>query len=459
MPDNPKRTILSKYIKNNEPEVESQIPFTYGNDMITFFDSWLASPEYTKRLEKNGYVNPFQTIYNRRKSLSNLELTYDKNNRSMANAAPNPKSKSFVNINENELNDLNIPINTGKAHEISHIIGAKQHFQNPNVGFNDYEHNLIKDSIIRKRPDITGVQGSIENKQSHKDFDNWKYMLKSEEIKADLDASRWNLFNKGIYDIRQGEQFNIDHLNKAKEIFKNDASFDRLLKQVGDDNYINLMNTIANNDDDNNMNQYQAKYGGYFNPMKHSYSLGGFFGQGMEAGSGANMTGMVGNALSGLIPTQNSRGFTSIGGSTAKGALQGAASGAALGPIGMAVGAGIGGLTSFIGSKKARSEEETAYRDNAELQLNQQLASMNYGMQNSSNLPMANGGSYNPMDASMNPVGTFSEFEGGGTHEQNPYGGIPQGMTAQGQLRTVEANESSFKFKEDKYIFSNRLKF
>lgn len=452
----PNKTILSQYLPQSEPKIKSPVPYTQGSDMLSFFDSWLASPEYSQRLVNNMYENPNQKVNSRRDALANLEISYDNNNRSAANAPPTLGSKAFVNINKKELSNLNIPVNTGLAHEVSHTIGAKTNMQNPNVGFNEFEKDLIKSSITRTKPDITGVQGSAENKQSNAAFDDWRYLLKTEEVKADLDASRWNLFNKGVYDIREGEQFNIDHLKRAKESFKDDKSFDRLIKQVGDDNYINLMNTIANNDNQD-MNQYQAKYGGYYNPMKYSYSLGGFFGKGMEAGSGAGITGMAGNALSGLIPTENKRGFTSIGGSTAKGAMQGAASGAMLGPIGMAVGAGIGGVTSFFGAKKARGEEETAYRDNAEIQQNQQLASMNYGMQNSSNIPMADGGSFNPMQA--NPVGTFSEFEGGGTHEQNPYGGIPQGMTAQGQQRSVEANESSFKFPEDKYIFSDRLKF
>jgi hypothetical protein len=69
----------------------------------------------------------------------------------------------------------------------------------------------------------------------------------------------------------------------------------------------------------------------------------------------------------------------------------------------------------------------------------------------------AMGGNINPMAES--PVGDFSHFATGGTHEENPYGGIPQGMSQDGKLRTVEAKESSFKFNEGKYIFSNRLIF
>jgi|TARA_R110000823_G_scaffold313799_4_gene441841 hypothetical protein len=54
-----------------------------------------------------------------------------------------------------------------------------------------------------------------------------------------------------------------------------------------------------------------------------------------------------------------------------------------------------------------------------------------------------------------------NEFEGGGTHEQNPLGGIPQGMGANGQQNTVEENESSYSFPngplKGKFIFSDRI--
>jgi len=58
----------------------------------------------------------------------------------------------------------------------------------------------------------------------------------------------------------------------------------------------------------------------------------------------------------------------------------------------------------------------------------------------------------------VNTEGKVNEFNVGGTHDQNPYGGIPQGMGKNNRMNTVEEGESSFKFKEGKYIFSNRIK-
>lgn len=48
----------------------------------------------------------------------------------------------------------------------------------------------------------------------------------------------------------------------------------------------------------------------------------------------------------------------------------------------------------------------------------------------------------------------LTEFNEGGSHEENPLGGIPQGMGANGQMNVVEEGETKF---ED-YIFSDQLK-
>ena len=49
------------------------------------------------------------------------------------------------------------------------------------------------------------------------------------------------------------------------------------------------------------------------------------------------------------------------------------------------------------------------------------------------------------------------EFEGGGTHEENLNGGIPQGIGANGKLNTVEEDETKFSFSDGDYVFSNKI--
>jgi len=51
----------------------------------------------------------------------------------------------------------------------------------------------------------------------------------------------------------------------------------------------------------------------------------------------------------------------------------------------------------------------------------------------------------------------LNSFNTGGLHEQNPYGGIPQGKGNNGKLNTVEQGETSFNLPQGKFIFSNRI--
>lgn len=52
----------------------------------------------------------------------------------------------------------------------------------------------------------------------------------------------------------------------------------------------------------------------------------------------------------------------------------------------------------------------------------------------------------------------LNSFNGGGTHEQNPLGGIPLGLGNNGKRNTVESKETSFNLKNGKFIFSHRIK-
>ena len=64
----------------------------------------------------------------------------------------------------------------------------------------------------------------------------------------------------------------------------------------------------------------------------------------------------------------------------------------------------------------------------------------------------AAGGNLNSIwDGLTNGVRTINE---GGTHEQNPYEGVPQGIAADGQQNLVEEGEVIY----NDYVFSNRLK-
>lgn len=70
------------------------------------------------------------------------------------------------------------------------------------------------------------------------------------------------------------------------------------------------------------------------------------------------------------------------------------------------------------------------------------------------NNQFAKGGNLNISNMQdTNPNNFLTEFNTGGTHEQNPLGGIPQGIGANGKMNTVEEGET----KAGDYVFSDRL--
>ena len=92
---------------------------------------------------------------------------------------------------------------------------------------------------------------------------------------------------------------------------------------------------------------------------------------------------------------------------------------------------------------------------NNKQQIDQQkvnMQQMNFGLGNSFNQKLNTfdyGGSMNGMDL---PTGMQS-YENGGTHEQNPYGGIQVGVDQQGNPNLVEEGE----FRWGDYVFSDRI--
>lgn len=121
------------------------------------------------------------------------------------------------------------------------------------------------------------------------------------------------------------------------------------------------------------------------------------------------------------------------------GALKGLAAGAAFGPIGMAAGAVLGGATGFFGAKKAEEAQLLADNKAGSARLKAGTAGVD---------PNAH------VYAIGGMIPKLTEFNEGGSHEENPLGGIPQGFnSSNGQPNLVEQGETKHK----DYIFSDRL--
>lgn len=137
---------------------------------------------------------------------------------------------------------------------------------------------------------------------------------------------------------------------------------------------------------------------------------------------------------------------------------KGAAIGSMFGPVGTIVGGGIGALSGIVRSGIGNAQNQRN-RNLMNANINRQFDSyiqdyndtvaMNDARQNRTN-------KYNIFQQGgfMPNNNDISEFNVGGTHQENPNGGIPQGIASDGQPNLVEEGEVRYK----DYIYSNRNK-
>ena len=131
----------------------------------------------------------------------------------------------------------------------------------------------------------------------------------------------------------------------------------------------------------------------------------------------------------------------------------GAGLGSAFGPVGSAIGAVggavVGGIKSIFGNKKAKRKERRAKNKARGLNTMTTLESFMgkaYGF--------ADGGNINNlMGRKYFAEGGLTSFNTGGSHEESPIGGIPQGIGDNGNVNLVEEGETRYQ----DYIFSDRL--
>ena len=119
------------------------------------------------------------------------------------------------------------------------------------------------------------------------------------------------------------------------------------------------------------------------------------------------------------------------------------------GAIGAVGGAIAGGIKSIFGNKKAKRQERKAKNKARGLNSMATLESYMgkaYGFAEGGNLS-------NLMGRKYFAEGGLTTFNNGGSHEESPIGGIPQGVSETGQINLVEEGETRFQ----DYIFSDRL--
>lgn len=119
------------------------------------------------------------------------------------------------------------------------------------------------------------------------------------------------------------------------------------------------------------------------------------------------------------------------------------------GAVGAVGGAIVGGIKSIFGNKKAKRKERRAKNKARGLNTMATLESYMgkaYGF--------ADGGNINNlMGRKYFAEGGLTSFNTGGSHEESPIGGIPQGIGDNGNVNLVEEGETRYQ----DYIFSDRL--
>lgn len=132
---------------------------------------------------------------------------------------------------------------------------------------------------------------------------------------------------------------------------------------------------------------------------------------------------------------------------------KGAQAGMAFGPVGAAIGGIVGTGASLMkklfgnrkAKKKAKKLRNQARGLNSMATLESYMGKA-YGFAEGGNLS-------NLMGRKYFAEGGLTTFNNGGSHEESPIGGIPQGVSETGQMNLVEEGETRFQ----DYIFSDRL--
>jgi hypothetical protein len=257
---------------NTPAPINPTIPYTTSKNPADFYKSWIQSPEYARRQLNTGYsASPKDESYNvpsasasrktRLDSLGKIDpITY--NTREASKATPGYYGgASSININPSDYIDTNRQMI--EAHELGHIAGAAVNEGTSRPGImSGREQDIFKSSMLPlKEPTLSGPQGSQQREASRRSLEDFIHSQKPQEVKADLDAVRFSMYDKGIYDIRKGTKFNELDFENARQKLGKDRVFKRLENRVGKKNFVNLMNTIAQDDNQDSYSNIAA-YGG-----------------------------------------------------------------------------------------------------------------------------------------------------------------------------------------------------
>lgn len=240
-------------ITGETPTISPTVPYLQTKDPAEFYKSWIQSPEYERRLKSTGYsdvpnkqrVDELSQIEQVKKErlglLENIQpLEYDPSKRS--EAIIDYYDGSTINVNPSDYKTFSKQ--SVEAHEIAHVATPTSTMSNDEFGI------FMGSMLPSKKPIVSGVQGSKEREASKEAVADFEHLIKPWEAKADLDALRFMMYDKGIYDITKGKKFTESDFEKVKQSFGKERVFKRFTDKMGKENFVKLMNTIAKADGD-----------------------------------------------------------------------------------------------------------------------------------------------------------------------------------------------------------------
>jgi len=236
----------------------SAIPYTpyvapEKDDTKRFMANYMASSMYKKRLASQGIYSTPDI-----QSILNVPINYNTKQDTQATIVKNGgQIKNSININKNQLadvkKDFNFPvsIDEAKAHELSHVsrpLSQQEQLLIAGKNKSDLGYGLFAQYQTDKS--LGSYQGQYDDyKTNGIDNSNDAYHdYRPNENKADLDALRFLMQKKGIYDTSKRDM-TIDDFNKASQDpeIKNSLIFNRLIQQFKPKDIISLNNTVAMN--------------------------------------------------------------------------------------------------------------------------------------------------------------------------------------------------------------------
>jgi hypothetical protein len=277
---------LTKYNDPNKPTGFPQYtpkpegdPNSPGFGIAEFYKSWVSSPEYERRMKNTGYYET--PLYNgsRQSSIglpskSTLHLSYndyleDVRSENMEGLG-NTQKPGFITMEPalymgrpaSRYTPWGIEIHPDHAknpetlenvmaHEIAHAIDSDSSFERQLIS-----NAMLQGDAFYDQPQFySEVNPATGNRMSNQK-DRIREAMASyvrndpQEFKSDLNALRFLMFDKGIYDIRKGKEFTKEDLERAKEKLKGNESLERSIDAAGESGFIKLMNIIAKGKED-----------------------------------------------------------------------------------------------------------------------------------------------------------------------------------------------------------------